>query len=115
MDNPMLQLAMRDILESCYGITPQLKFLMRPHTHTLRLLITKEILKQYTFFADAFGSKHAAFYHEIASLIDEHLNKYYGPDSLAQKRSYLRNCKHTPPNRPDFLKQLFSPYFPVDE
>ena len=92
----MLQLAMRDILESCYGITPPLKFLMRPQTHTLRLLITKEILKQYTFFADAFGSKHAGFYHEVARTIDDHLTNYHSPDSLAEKKKLPQKLPSSP-------------------
>ena len=115
MDNSMLQQSMRLILESCYGDTPKLKFLMRPQTHLYRLLITKEILRQYIFFADAFGSDKADFFRAVANEIEEFFQKHYHPDSLEPWRRHLRNSTHTPPNRPDFLKQLFSPYYPVDE
>ena len=106
---------MRDILESCYGDTHQLKFLMRPQTGIYRLLITKEILKQYITFADALGSNKASFYRAIASDIEEFFEEHYGPDRIELWRSHLRNNGPTPPNQPEFLKKLFSPYYPVNE
>ena len=115
MDNLMLQQSMRLILESCYGDCPKLKFLMRKQTQPYRLLITREILRQYIFFADALGSTHADFYRALASTIEEILEKYYDQDRLEYWRSHLRNSTHTPPNRPELMKQLFSHYYPVDE
>ena len=111
----MLQQSMRLILESCYGDTPKLKFFMRPQTHLYRLLITKEILRQYIFFADAFGSDKADFFRAVANEIEEFFEKHYGPDRIELWRSHLRNNGPTLPNRPEFLKQLFSPYYPVNE
>ena len=111
----MLYRSIGFILESCYGDTPQLKFLMRPQTIAYRLLITKEILKQYIFFADAFGSDKADFFLAVAYEIEELFRNHYDQERIEYWRSHLRNSSHTPPNRPDFLKQLFAPYYPVDE
>ena len=88
---------------------------MRPQTITYRLLITKEILKQYTFFADAFGSTHAAFLHAVAFEIDDLLDRRYDQERIDHWRLQLRNSSITPPDRPNFLKELFAPYYPVDE
>ena len=113
--NTMLYHSIGFILESCYGDSPRYKFLMRPQTVTYRLLITKEILKQYTFFADAFGSNHAAFLHAVAAEIDDLLHRRYDQERIDHWRLQLRNSSITPPDRPNFLKELFAPYYPVDE
>ena len=47
--------------------------------------------------------------------IEEIFDKHYDQTRIEYWRRHLRNSTHTPPNRPDFLKQLFSPYYPVDE
>ena len=111
----MLHRVIRDILESCYGDTHQLKFLMRPQTRIYRFLIAKEILKQYITFADALGSDKADFYRAVASEIEEHFENYYGPDRIELWRRHLRDNGPTPPHQPGFLKNLFSPYYPVNE
>ena len=111
----MLYRSIGFILESCYRDTPQLKFLMRPQTIAYRLLITKEILKQYIFFADAFGSDKADFFRAVAYEIEELFRNHYDQERIEYWRGHLRNSSHTPPNRPNFLKQLFAPYYPVDE
>ena len=105
------------ILESCYGDSRKYKFLMLPQTITYRILIAKEILKQYVFFADAFGDSYAPFYRAVASEIDDLLHRRYSQDQerLDAWRLHLRNSSHTPPDRPNFLKELFAPYYPVDE
>ena len=88
---------------------------MRPQTVTYRLLIAKEILKQYVFFADAFGDPYAAFYHAVFFEIDDLFHRRYDQERIEYWRSHLRNSSHSPPNRPNFLKELFAPYYPVDE
>ena len=88
---------------------------MRPQTVTYRLLIAKEILKQYVFFADAFGDSYAAFYRAVAFEIDDLFRRRYDQERIEYWRSHLRNSSDTPPNRPNFLKELFAPYYPVDE
>ena len=113
--NTMLYHSIGFILESIYGDCPQYKFLMRPQTVSYRLLIAKEVLKQYVFFADAFGDPYAAFYRAVAFEIDDLFQRRYDQERIEYWRGHLRNSSYYPPNRPNFLKELFAPYYPVDE
>ena len=107
----MLHHIIRDILRSYYGDTRQLQFIMRPQTRIYRFLIAKEILRQYITSANALGHK-TDFYRAVASDIEEGL-EHYSPDRIASWRRHLRNNGPTPPDQPEFLKTLFSPYYPV--
>ena len=109
----MLHRVIRDILLSIYGDTRQLQFLMRPQTRIYRFLIAKELLKQYITITEARNRSHQAdFYRAVASDIEEAL-EHYSPDRIASWRRHLRNNGPTPPDQPEFLKTLFSPYYPV--
>ena len=110
----MHQRVIREILRSCYGETRQLQFLMRPQTGLYRFLIAKEILQQYATFEDTIGGNRADFYRAVASDIDEHLEKYFFPDTIDRWRRHLRDNEPNPPHQPGFLKTLFSAYYPVN-
>ena len=111
MSNPMLHRVIHNLLLPYYGNTQQLQFLLRPQTRIYRLLIVKELLRQYLTLAEARGEEED-FYRAVANEINEAL-QHYSQDRIASWRRHLRNNGPNPPHLPQFLETLFSTYYPV--
>ena len=117
----MAQSIIRNVLESCFGDSPELRFYMRPDNGFAQHLIARQVLKHYvqideeleqvlptTRLQDRRGSRRY-LYRAIISDIDEDL-EHYSEEAISNK---IRDIIAHGPNQqgsPHFLKGLFPAY-----
>ena len=54
MSEIIAQAIIRNVLESCYGDSPELRFLMRPDNRFTQYLIARKLLEQYDLIGAQF-------------------------------------------------------------
>ena len=120
MSEIMAQAIIRNVLESCYGDSAELQFLMRPDNRFTQYLIARKILQRYVQIDEQLSqvlpqgsqewqSNRRDIYNAIIGEIEENLEHYL--DEAIQNK--LRNIIAQGPNphgSPNFLRSLFSAY-----
>ena len=121
MSNIMAQSIIRNVLQSCYGNSPELRFFMRPDNRFTQYLVARQVLKHYvqideeleqvlptTRLQDRRGSRRD-LYRAIISDIEENL-EHYSQEAINNKIRDIIAHGPNPQGSPHFLRGLFPAY-----
>ena len=110
----------RNALESCYGNSPELWFLMRPDNRFTQYLIAQKILEQYELIQEQSAQalprqlqernqNRTDLYRAIIVDIEDHLD-HYSEEAIQNKLRDIIAQGPNPQGSPNFLRDLFSAY-----
>ena len=121
MSGIVAQGIIRNVLESCYGDSPELRFLMRPDNRLTQYLIARKILEQYIQIDEQLAQvlptrrlqererNRRDLYRTIIVDIEENLD-HYSEEAIQNKlRDIIAQGPH-PHGSPNFLRSLFTAY-----
>ena len=121
MSEIMAQAIIRNVLESCYGDSPELRFLMRPDNRFTQYLIAWKILEKYVQIDEQLAQvlptrrlqererNRRDLYRTIIADIEEDLD-HYSEEAIQNKlRDIIAQGPH-PHGSPNFLRSLFTAY-----
>ena len=109
----MAQAIIRNVLESCYGDSPELRFLMRPDNRFTQYLIARKILQRYVQIGEQLSQvlpqglqerqrNRRDLYSAIIVEIEENLD-HYSEEAIQNKG---HNCTRASPTRfPELSKE----------
>ena len=99
----MAQSIIRNVIQSCYGDTPELRFFMRPDNRFAQHLIARQILKHYAQIDDEIDQLlptrqvrpggRADLFRAVVSDIEEEL-EHYSQEAINNKIRYLLSLIH---------------------
>ena len=121
MSEIMAQGIIRNVLESCYGDSPELRFLMRPDNRFTQYLIARKILQRYVQIDEQLAQvlptrrlqerqrNRRDLYRAIIVDIEDNLD-HYSEEAIQNKLRDIIAHGPDPQGSSNFLRGLFTAY-----